>query len=92
MIISYDDALNGYVVSMYQVGEPQGTFGDVKAKLVLTDAGGTVIEETILDLANDGGNVRITNITEVNWFEDRVEVKLKALETSAEFTCVLNYN
>ncbi len=77
---------------MYQVGEPRGAFGDVKAKLLLTEADGTVIDEVTIKLSNDGANAQITNITDVNWFENRVEVKLKELETSEEFTCVLNYN
>lgn len=91
LIISYDNSVNGYTVSLYQVGEPQGTFGDVTAKLVLQDSAGNVIDEENFDLANDGADVLITNITAVNWYDDRVEIGLKELDTSNELTYVLNY-
>ena len=91
LVISYDDSVNGYTVSLYQVGEPQGTFGDVTAKLVLQDSAGNVIDEENFDLANDGADVLITNITVVDWYDDRVEIGLKELDTTNELTYVLNY-
>lgn len=91
LIISYDNSVNGYSVSLYQVGEPQGSFGSVNAKLVLNDSEGNLIDETEFELANDGGGVRITNITEVNWFDDRVEILLNESDTTNEFSYVLNY-
>lgn len=91
LIISYDDSVNGYTVLLYQVGEPKGTFGAVNAKLVLQDAKDNIIDETEMTLSNDGANVSVSNITEVNWFDDRVEICLKELDTTKEFTCVLNY-
>ena len=59
--------------------------------MVLQDSDGNVIRETEFELANDGANILIDNITEVNWFDDRVEVNLKELDTINEFTYVLNY-
>lgn len=91
LIISYDNSVNGYTVSLYQVGEPQGAFGSVNAKLVLKDADDNIIDETAFELANDGADVLITNITAVNWYDDRVEIGLKELDTSNELTYVLNY-
>ena len=91
LIISYDNSVNGYTIFLYQVGEPQWAFGNVNSKLVLQDSDGNVIRETEFELANDGANILIDNITEVNWFDDRVEVNLKELDTINEFTYVLNY-
>ncbi len=91
-VISYDDSVNGYTISLYQVGEPQGTFGDVTAKLVLQDSAGNVIDEENFELANDGANVVITNISEVNWFDDRVEILVKELDTTNQYTYTLSYN
>ena len=91
LIISYDNSVNGYTIFLYQVGEPQWAFGNVNAKLVLQDSDGNVIRETEFELANDGANILLDNITEVNWFDDRVEVNLKELDTINEFIYVLNY-
>lgn len=91
LVISYDDSVNGYTISLYQVGEPQGAFGSVNAKLVLQDSAGNVIDEENFELANDGADVLITNITAVNWYDDRVEIGLKELDTTNELTYVLNY-
>ncbi len=92
LVISYDDSVNGYTISLYQVGEPQGTFGDVTAKLILQDSAGNVIDEENFELANDGANVVITNISEVNWFDDRVEILVKELDTTNQYTYTLSYN
>lgn len=91
LVISYENSVNGYTISLYQVGEPQGAFGSVNAKLILKDSKNNIIDETEFELSNDGADVLITNITEVNWFDDRVEVGLKELDTTNELTYVLNY-
>ncbi len=80
-----------YTVVLYQTGEPQGTFGDVKAKLVLQNSSGETLDEESFELANDGGGVRGNNITDIVWSDNSAEVHMREFDTDRMFTYILEY-
>ena len=92
LIVSESSPDNNFTVSLYQVGEPQWSFGDVKAKLVLYDSGSRVIDEVSFELANDGGHVQATNIIEIVWLDNQVEVRMREFDTIREYTYILKYD
>ena len=91
-ITSQSSPDNRYSVSLYQVGDPEWPFGDVKAKLVLYDSKSNVIDKEDFELANDGGHVKAGNIVEVVWLENHVEIHMREFDTIMEYTYILEYN
>lgn len=92
LITSQSSSDGNYTVSLYQTGEPQWSFGNVKARLILENSDGQVLDEESFELANDGGNVTAQNITEVIWSESFVEVRMKEFDTIRQYTYILNYD
>ena len=91
-ITSQSSPDNLYSVSLYQVGDPEWPFGDVKAKLVLSDSESNVIDAVDFELANDGGDVKAGNIIEIVWLENHVEIHMREFDTIMEYTYILEYN
>ena len=91
-ITSQSSPDNLYSVSLYQVGDPEWPFGDVKAKLVLSDSESNVIDAVDFELANDGGDVKAGNIIEIVWLENHVEIRMREFDTIMEYTYILEYN
>lgn len=83
---------NNHTVSLYQVGEPQWSFGSVDAKLVLYNSDGKKLDEESFELSNDGANVIAGNIVEIIWSEDQVEIKMKEFDTTQQYTYILKYS
>ena len=75
---------NNHTVSLYQVGEPQWSFGSVDAKLVLYNSDGKKLDEESFELSNDGANVVAGNIVEIIWSEDQGEIKMKEFDTTQQ--------
>ncbi len=92
LITSQSSPDGNYTVSLYQVGEPQWSFGDVKARLILENSDGQILDEESFELANDGGNVTADNITDIIWSEDYVEIHIREFDTTRQYTHILNYN
>lgn len=92
LITSQNSPDGDFVVSLYQVGSPQWSFGPVDAKLVLTDSEGQKIDEVNLGLANDGTDVRVDNIVKIIWSGDHVEVQMREFDTAKQYTYILNYS
>ena len=91
LITSQSSPNGNYTVCLYQVGSPQWSFGAVKAKLVLKDGNGTVLDEVNFSLANDGTGVYVDNIKQISWSENRVEISMREFDTTRQFAYVLSY-
>lgn len=92
LITSHNSPDNNYKVSLYQVGSPQWSFGSVKAKLVLENSEGKIVDEENFDLANDGGGVFEGNIKEIAWLENQVEIIMCESDTIQQYNYILNYS
>ncbi len=91
LIVSHGSPDGIYTVSLYQTGEPQWSFGNVKAKLILENSDGQKTDEESFELANDGGNVTADNITGIIWSETYVEIQVNEFDTTRQYTYILNY-
>lgn len=80
-----------YTVSLYQIGAPEWPFGPVKAKLVLYDADGKMLDEERFSLLNDGTAVHEGNLEQIEWKEGRAEVLMDEADTTQTYTYVLYY-
>lgn len=92
LITSQSSPDNNYTVSLYQVGSPQWSFGPVNAKLVLYDSECQKIDEESFELRNDGGNVKGSNIIQIIWSEDQVEIRMQEFDTTKQYTYILDYS
>lgn len=81
-----------HTVFLYQIGNPQWSFGSVNAKLVLRDTKGKKVDEDTFSLANDGGSVIDANIVEIVWADNQVEIQMKEFDTTQLYTYILEYN
>ncbi len=93
LIDSHVSPDGNYSVSLYQVGSPQWSFGDVQGKLVLysfDDA--TQVNEVSFFLSNDGTGVEASNIVEVDWQPTGVRVVLRHFDTAEVTECTLRYD
>lgn len=79
-----------YILCLYQIGAPVWSFGPVKAKLVLYDAAGEMLDEESFQLFNDGTNVAADNVVEVIWSDNQVEVRMKEFDTTKQYTYILD--
>lgn len=91
-ITSQKSTDSDYIVSLYQVGSPQWSFGSVEAKLVLENANGKKVDEVKFSLANDGAGVFEGNIEKITWLENQVEIKIGEADTAQQYTYVLEYS
>ena len=73
-----------HTVFLYQIGNPQWSFGSVNAKLVLRDTKGKKVDEDTFSLANDGGSVIDANIVEIVWADNQVEIQMKEFDTTQQ--------
>jgi len=92
LIDSHVSPDGNYSLSLYQVGSPRWSFGDVQGKLVLysfDDA--TQVNEVSFSLSNDGTGVDANNIVEVDWQQTGVRVVLRHFDTAEVTECVLSY-
>lgn len=81
-----------YTVSLYQIGTPEWSFGPVKAKLVLCDADGKMLDEERFSLLNDGTDVYEGNIEQIHWKKDKAEVLMGESDTTQTYTYSLEYD
>ena len=91
-ICSHSDENGKYTVVLYQVGDPQWSFGPVKAKLVLKDASGKVMDEESFSLGNDGAGVYPGNIEEIIWHGDSVVVRMNEADTTRVYNFTLYFD
>lgn len=91
LIVSHNSPDGNYVVYLYQVGSPQWSFGSVNAKLVLKDNNGKKIDEKEFALSNDGAGVFESNIKEITWLENQVEIIMGESDTTNQFTYILSF-
>ena len=80
-----------YSIYLYQVGDPQWSFGSVGAKLVLKESNGKIVDEKEFSLANDGTMVHEDNLKSVVWLENEVKVLMDADEAPEKYF-VLSYS
>ena len=92
LVTSRQSPDGNFTVSLYQVGSPQWSFGPVKAKLVLADSWGKILDEENFSLNNDGTDVFAGNIAEIIWSDSYVEVEMWEADTTKSYQYVLNYS
>lgn len=90
LIVSQSSPDEQFTLCLYQIGDPVWSFGPVKAKLVLQDAAGKILDEESFQLFNDGTNVSAGNIVEVFWSDNQVEVQMKEFDTTKQYTYILD--
>ena len=81
-IASHESPDGNYILSLYQVGSPQWSFGSVRGKLVLTRADGSKVQEEEISFNNDGGGVTENNIVNVAWWDTAVVVETRHFDTT----------
>ncbi len=91
LITSQSSPDGNYSIYLYQVGDPQWSFGSVGAKLVLEESNGKIVDEKEFSLANDGAMVHEDNLKSVTWLENEVEVLMDADEAPEKYY-VLSYS
>lgn len=84
LIISQKSPDGSYTLYLYQIGEPVWSFGPVKAKLVLQNADGEVVDEESFELFNDGVGVHTGNLKQVSWGDAEVDILMDADEHPEE--------
>lgn len=91
LITSQSSPDGNYSIYLYQVGDPQWSFGSVGAKLVLKESNGKIVDEKEFSLANDGTMVHEDNLKSVAWLENEVKVLMDADEAPEKYY-VLSYS
>lgn len=69
-----------YTIVLYQIGSPGWPFGSVTARLVVKNSSGWIIDQCTFELNNDGGCVYGSNLKDVLWFRDRVEITMRGAD------------
>lgn len=77
-ICTYLSDDGAYSLILYQIGEPEGSFGNTHCKAEL-HRGSTMLSTKAFDMACDGASVHPYNFS-VSWFEDHVTIRTNGEE------------